>query len=53
MSTLSITKEFVVKDRDSFEKLKRDLAEWEPRERVVESSALQKGTEKLATFMFR
>lgn len=54
MATSSITKEFLVKDVVAFERLKKALDE-KPlqRKQVVESPALSKGREKLATFVFR
>lgn len=53
MATSSITKKFVVKDREAFAKLKKDLAEESPRRYVVESKSLNEGRKKLATFVFR
>ena len=54
MATSSITKEFYVKDRAAFERLKMELTmKSAPREKVVESPSLKKGREKLATFVFR
>lgn len=54
MATSSITKEFYVKDQAAFERLKKELAaKSAPREKVVGSPSLDKGKEKLATFVFR
>lgn len=54
MATSSITKEFVVKDSEAFERLKKELdSKSVEREKVVESPSLKKGREKLATFVFR
>lgn len=54
MSTLSITKDFYVKDQNAFEQLKKQLESNKPmRKQVVESPVLKKGREKLATFVFR
>ena len=54
MATSSITKEFHVKDQEAFEQLKKELSTQSvPRKKVVESSSLKKGREKLATFVFR
>ena len=49
MATTSITKEFYVKDTRAFERLKQDLE----RKPVKKSPSLEKGREKLATFVFR
>lgn len=53
MATSSITKEFFVKDDTAFEKLKKEL-DTEPvlRKQAVEFPSLEKGREKLATFVF-
>ncbi len=54
MATSSITKEFIVKDPEAFKKLQKELdASTAVREKVVDSSSLCKGKEKLATFVFR
>lgn len=53
MATSSIIKEFYVKDMEAFEKLKKELENAPLRKQVVESPALKKGREKLATFVFR
>ena len=53
MATSSIQKEFVVKDAKAFEKLKRELSHATPRTATVKISALEKGKEKLASFVFR
>lgn len=54
MATSSITKEFYVKDQAAFERLKKELDETAaPRKVAIESPALKKGKEKLATFVFR
>ncbi len=53
MATISITKNFVVKDQEAFTKLKKDLAKEPPRTHTIESQLLKEGREKLATFVFR
>lgn len=54
MATSSITKDFYVKDRAAYERLKKDLDEKTvARVKVVESPSLKKSREKLATFVFR
>ena len=53
MATSSITKNFYVKDQKTFERLKKELDSNPMRKQVVESSSLQRGKEKLATFVFR
>ena len=53
MATSSITKEFHVKDQQAFERLKQELEKKPERKQTVESPALKKGKEKLATFVFR
>lgn len=53
MATSSITKDFYVKDQKTFERLKKELESNPMRKQVVESSSLQRGKEKLATFVFR
>lgn len=53
MATSSITKEFHVKDEAAFKKLKKELEKNSQREQVVHSPSLEKGREKLATFVFR
>lgn len=53
MATSSITKEFYVKDEKAFERLKQELKSKPERKQVVESPSLEKGRDKLATFVFR
>lgn len=53
MATTSITKEFYVKDTRAFERLKQDLERKPVRKDVKKSPSLEKGREKLATFVFR
>lgn len=53
MATSSITKDFYVKDPRAFEKLKKELESGPERKQVVQSPSLEKGREKLATFVFR
>lgn len=53
MATSSITKDFYVKDRAAFERLKKDIERKPIRTKVTDSPSLQKGKEKLATFVFR
>ena len=53
MATSSITKEFYVRDSKSFEKLQKELNNKPTQKQVVESPSLEKGKEKLATFVFR
>ena len=53
MATSSITKDFYVKDQAAFEKLREELSKVTPREQASVSPSLQKGKEKLATFVFR
>lgn len=53
MATSSITKEFCVKDPSAYAKLKKELDSKPAREQTVDSPSLQKGREKLATFVFR
>lgn len=53
MATSSIRKDFYAKDRETFEKLKKEVESKNERKQVVESSSLKKGREKLATFVFR
>ena len=53
MATSSIQKEFLVKDAKAFEKLKRELSQATPRTATVKNSAVEKGKEKLASFVFR
>lgn len=53
MATSSITKEFYVKDKESFEKLKNELNTKTARSQVVKSPSLIRGRKKLATFVFR
>lgn len=53
MATTSITKDFYVKDRVAFEKLKHELSHVQVRKNVVKSPSIEKGKEKLATFVFR
>ena len=57
MATSSITKEFrvkefYVKDTRAFERLKQDLERKPVRKDVKKSPSLEKGREKLATFVF-
>lgn len=53
MATSSITKDFYVRDKKAFERLKQEFEKKPEREQTVESPSLKKGREKLATFMFR
>ena len=53
MATSSITKDFFVKDRAAFDRLKKELESKPARKQAVESPSLKKGREKLATFVFR
>lgn len=53
MATSSITKDFYVRDEKAFERLRRELDSKPERKQVVESPSLEKGREKLATFVFR
>lgn len=53
MATSSIKKEFVVKDAKAFEKLKKELAQSAPRTETVNYPAIEKGKDKLASFVFR
>ena len=53
MATSSITKDFYVKDREAFERLKKELESKPVRKQAAESPSLKKGREKLATFVFR
>lgn len=53
MATSSITKEFYVKDEKAFERLKQDLNSKPECKQAVESSSLEKGRDKLSTFVFR
>lgn len=53
MATSSITKDFYVRDQKAFERLKKELDKKPERRHIVESPSLQKGREKLATFVFR
>ena len=53
MATTSITKDFYVKDTRAFERLKQDLERKPVRKDVKKSASLEKGREKLATFVFR
>lgn len=53
MATSSITKNFYVKDKKAFERLKQELNTKPERKETVESPSLKKGREKLATFVFR
>lgn len=53
MATSSITKEFVVKGSEAFERLKKELdSKSVMREKVAVYSSLKKGREKLSTFVF-
>lgn len=54
MATISITKEFFIKDQKAFEHMKRDLDKEVPVHKMVaESASLKKSKEKLATIVFR
>lgn len=53
MATSSITKEFYVRDQSAFEQLKRQLDNKPERRHVTDSPSLNKGRQKLATFVFR
>lgn len=53
MATSSITKDFYVKDKKAFEKLKEDLDRSPQRKNTTDSPSLKKGKEKLTTFVFR
>lgn len=53
MATSSITKEFYVRDKKAFEKLKKELDIKTDRKQVVESPSLLRSRKKLATFVFR
>ncbi len=53
MATSSITKDFYVQDEQAFKRLKQELDSKPERKHVVESPFLEKGKEKLATFVFR
>ncbi len=53
MPTLSITKDFYVKDQEAFVRLKKDLESVAERKHAVESPALKEGQDLLATFAFR
>lgn len=53
MATSSITKDFYVKDEKAFKRLKQELKSEPERKQVVESPSLEKGRDKLATFVFR
>lgn len=53
MATSSITKDFYVKDRAAFERLKKELESVPERKEAVKSPSLEKGRELLSTFAFR
>lgn len=53
MATSSITKEFRVTDKKAYDRLLKDIKRNKPRAVATESSAVKKGREKLATFVFR
>ena len=53
MATSSIAKEFYVKDEKTFERLKQELKGKPELKQVVKSPSLEKGRNKLATFVFR
>ena len=53
MATISMHKEFVVKEEKTFEQLKKDVEKKANLNRAVESDpSLEKGTEKLIRFSF-
>ena len=53
MATSSITKTFYVQDEEQFEKLKQELETKPAYEEAIDAPSLEKGREKLATFVFR
>lgn len=53
MATSSIKKDFYAKNQEAFILLKKELEEKTESRKVVESPALKRGKEKLATFVFR
>ena len=53
MATSSITKAFIVRDMEAFKRLKEELDNAPPPKRVAKAPSLEKGREKLATFVFR
>lgn len=53
MATSSITKDFYVKDKAAFERMKKELESKPERKQVVQSPSLEKSKEKLTTFVFR
>jgi len=53
MAASSITKEFYVKDRDAFERLKQALKEKSECKQTADSPSLKRGREKLTAFVFR
>lgn len=54
MATTSITKEYIVKDPEAYERLKQELDKKVPAYKMAaESTSLKKSKEKLATFVFR
>lgn len=53
MATISMHKEFVVKEKEAFEQLKKDIEKKADLNRSVESApSLEKGIEKLKQFSF-
>lgn len=53
MATISMHKEFVIKEEKAFEQLKKDVEKKANLNRSVESApSLEKGTEKLKRFSF-
>ena len=52
MATSSIKKDFYAKNQEAFILLKKELEEKTESRKVVESPALKRGKEKLATFTF-
>lgn len=52
MATSSIKKDFYAKNQEAFMLLKKELEEKTVSRKVVESPALKRGKEKLATFVF-
>ncbi len=53
MATSSITKDFVIHDKKTFDKLQKELQSEPKRTQTVQSTSLKKGREKLSTFVFR
>lgn len=53
MATISMHKEFVIKEKKAFEQLKKDVEKKANTNRTVESApSLEKGAEKLKRFSF-